>query len=287
MQNRDPYQILSSLLEIHTGQTLVANRHWRVEMALKPLMRENSIPDIDTLTNILAAGEDEGLLRQCMEAMINNETCFFRDQANFALLTGPVLDSIREQRAHKKRITIWSAACSTGQEAYSLAIMINENREKWQGWDIQIIASDVSTIALNQAREGRYSQFEIQRGLPVMMMVKYFKQVGDEWIANENLRNMVKFNEHNLLNHSQYSKYFDIVLCRNMLMYLSESKRKQALDRLSDAVAPDGIIMLGAAETVIGQTERLTSSREFRGFYEPVMQLSSGNYVNRATAMNG
>ncbi len=281
MSQINAYEKLSTLLEQHTGQALVANRHWRVEMALKPLMRENSIPDIDTLVSILISGADENLLRDCMEAMINNETCFFRDQANFALLTGPVLDTVREQRAHKKRIRIWSAACSTGQEPYSIAMMILENEEKWRGWDVQLIASDVSSIALNQAKSGRYSQFEIQRGLPVKLMMKYFSQQGDEWVANNNLRNMIKFGDHNLLGTIPHTSMCDIILCRNMLMYLGDEKRRVALDRLSDAVAPDGIMMLGAAETVIGQTERLTSSREFRGFYEPVMQLSSGNYINK------
>lgn len=275
------YEKLSKLLEQYTGQNLVANRHWRVEMALKPLMRENSIPDMDTLVSILVAGEDDGLMRKCMEAMINNETCFFRDQANFALLTGPVLDTIREQRAHKKRIRIWSVACSTGQEPYSIAMMILENIEKWRGWDIQLIGTDVSISALEQARSGRYSQFEIQRGLPVKLMMKYFGQQGDQWAANEELRRMVRFADHNLLGTIPYTSQCDIILCRNMLMYLGEDKRRLALDRLHDACAPDGIMMLGAAETVIGQTEQITSSREFRGFYEPVMQLSSGTYVNK------
>ncbi len=281
MNQSNAYEKLSKLLEQHTGQALVANRHWRIEMALKPLMRENSIPDIETLVSILIMGADDDLLRKCMEAMINNETCFFRDQANFALLTGPVLDSIREQRAHTKRIRIWSAACSTGQEPYSMAMMIMENEEKWRGWDIQLIASDISKVALDQAKSGRYSQFEIQRGLPVKLMMKYFTQDGEEWVAKDNLRKMIKFGDHNLLNSILHTSQCDIILCRNMLMYLSEDKRRAALDRLSDAVAPDGILMLGAAETVIGQTERLTSSREFRGFYEPVMRLSSGNYVNK------
>lgn len=275
------YEKLSNLLEQYTGQALVANRHWRVEMALKPLMRENSISDIETLVSILAMGADNNLLRRCMEAMINNETCFFRDQANFALLTGPVLDTLREQRMHRKCLRIWLAACSTGQEAYSIAMMILENPEKWRGWDVQLLATDISKMALDQARSGRYSQFEIQRGLPVKLMMKYFTQSGEEWVANDNLRKMIKFTEHNLLSNFAHTSQCDIILCRNMLMYLGDKNRRIALDRLSDAVAPDGIMMLGAAETVIGQTERMTSSREFRGFYEPVMQLRSGNYVNK------
>lgn len=268
MQTENAYKKLSDLLEERTGQVLVANRHWRVEMALKPIMRENSIPDINTLTAILDGDSNSNLAKQCVEAMINNETCFFRDQANFALLTGPIFDSMREHRSQSKRLRIWSSACSTGQEAYSLAMSLSENRDKWRDWNIQIMATDVSTSALEQARAGRYSQFEIQRGLPVTMMLKYFTQDGEEWVANPSLSKMINFAEHNMLKPGHHMGQFDIILCRNMLMYLCDEKRKLALEQLNGSLAPDGILMLGAAETVIGQTEKFRSSTEFRGFYE-------------------
>ncbi len=261
------YEILSRLLEQRTGQVLVANRHWRIEMALKPVMRANSIPDLDTLGSLLSLDEDPQLTRQCVEAMINNETCFFRDQANFALLTGPVLDSIREHRSAQKRIRIWSAACSTGQEPYSLAMAFAQNAPKWQGWQVQIVATDISHSALGQAKAGRYSQFEIQRGLPVMLMLKHFAQNGEEWTANEELRRSVTFIEHNMLQSPRHLGVFDVILCRNMLMYLGDDKRAQVFDAMDSALAPDGVLMLGAAETVIGHTHRFTASQEFRGFY--------------------
>jgi chemotaxis protein methyltransferase CheR len=275
------YQMLSNLLEIHTGQVLLSNRHWRVEMALKPVMRRNSIPDIHTLVSLLGTDGDKILMRETVEAMINNETCFFRDQANFALLTGPLLDAIREQRSAHKRIRIWSSACSTGQEAYSIALSIMENPEKWRGWTVQIMATDVSTSALAQAKAGRYSQFEIQRGLPVMLMLKHFTQSGEEWIASDALRRMVTFTEHNMLEKPQHLGKFDLILCRNMLMYLCENKRKQVLDQLSDAIAPDGMLVLGAAETVIGQTEKFRSSLEFRGFYETTTRPATTALLHR------
>lgn len=263
------YKALSALLEKHTGQTLMANRHWRIDMALKPLMRFNSIPDLDTLVSLIEIDADPRLTSSCVEAMVNNETCFFRDQANFALLTGPVFDMLREHRMATRRLRIWSAACSTGQEPYSIAMAISENAEKWRGWNIQILATDVSGAALAQAREGRYSQFEIQRGLPVMQMLRYFEQQGEEWVAKDNLRKMVTFTEHNMLSTARHLGMFDVVLCRNMLMYLCEDKRSQVLDGISPLLANDGILMLGAAETVIGQTQRFKASQEFRGFYQP------------------
>lgn len=269
------YRALSALLEQRTGQTLMANRHWRIDMALKPVMRQNSIPDLETLISFIEIDADPKLTTACVEAMVNNETCFFRDQANFALLTGPVLDTLRESRTATKRLRIWSAACSTGQEPYSLAIAITENPEKWRGWTVQIMATDVSTAALAQARAGKYSQFEIQRGLPVMQMVRHFEQQGEDWIAKESIRNMVTFAEHNMLQSASHFGKFDVVLCRNMLMYLSDDKRGRVLDGISPVLADDGLLMLGAAETVIGQTERFKSSQEFRGFYEPIARAAT------------
>lgn len=281
---KDVYCILSDLLEKNTGQVLVPNRQWRVEMALKPIMRKHSIPDIDTLSSLLSTKADANLTRQCIEAMINNETCFFRDQANFALVTGPLLDSIRERRMDVKVLRIWSAACSTGQEPYSLAMAIAENAAKWAGWTIQIIASDVSDCALKQARSGRYSQFEIQRGLPVMMMIKYFDQHGEEWIAKEHLRKMVTFCEQNMLKPARHMGQFDLILCRNMLMYLSKDRRQLVLEQLAGSLASDGMLMLGAAETVIGQTEKFYASKEFRGFYEKNSSKHLSPYVKTVRA---
>ena len=260
---------LAELLRKHSGQQLMANRHWRVDMALKPILRRHSIPDLNMLGELLASESDADLARECVEAMINNETCFFRDQANFALLTGPVLDSLREKRSQTKRLRIWSAACSTGQEAYSLAMHFNSNPEKWADWNIHIHATDVSTSALDQARRGRYSQFEIQRGLPVMLMLKYFDQHETEWQLKDPIKRAVSFGKHNLLDKAQGSGVYDLILCRNMLMYLCDENRKQVLWNLADASTRDGMLMLGAAETVIGQTDRFVASREFRGFYEP------------------
>jgi chemotaxis protein methyltransferase CheR len=259
---------LADLLHKHSGQQLMANRHWRVEMALKPVLRRHSIPDMQILSSLLATDGEAALVRECVEAMINNETCFYRDQANFALLTGPVFDSIREKRRTTKRLRIWSAACSTGQEPYSLAMYFAENPERWAGWSIQIHATDVSSSVLAQARKGRYSQFEIQRGLPVMLMLKYFTQEDTDWQLKDPIRKAVSFGSHNLLDRARAVGMFDVILCRNMLMYLCDDNRRQVLDNMADAITPDGVLMLGAAETVIGQTNRFEASREFRGFYE-------------------
>jgi chemotaxis protein methyltransferase CheR len=262
------YSILSDLLEQYTGQILLPNRYARAELALRPILRQHGIPDMTKLGYLLGLRNNPSLERQCVEVLINNETCFFRDQANFALLTGPVLDSIRERRIATRRIRIWSSACSTGQEAYSLAMAIAENANKWNGWNIQIVATDVSHSALAQARAGRYSQFEIQRGMPVLLMLKHFNQENEEWVAKNSLRNMISFGEHNLLNPALQLGQFDIILCRNILMYLTEENRAAVFNQLSKTMAGDGMLVLGAAETVIGQSDAFRPSKEYRGYYE-------------------
>lgn len=268
MDTISAYYALSNLLEKHTGQQLSADRHWRVETALMPVMRLHSIPNLNVLVDQISSDTDDKLATACVDALLNNETCFFRDQASFALLTGPLMDSMRAQRQHIKTLRIWSAACSTGQEAYSLAMSFAENSEKWRGWKIEIVATDVSEGAINRAREGRYSQFEIQRGMPVLLMLNYFDQCGENWTVKNELRKNIDFQIHNMLSPSRHLGQFDIILCRNMLMYLCEERRGLVLDSISNCLALDGMLMLGSAETVIGQSDRLRSSKEFRGFFE-------------------
>ncbi len=260
--------ILANLLERTTGQLLLPNRMWRVEMALKAIMREREISDLTLLSAMIATGADPLLEVECVEAMINNKSSFYRDQPNFALLTGPVLDSIRESRMPQKRLRIWSVACSTGQEPYSLAMAIADSATKWLGWSIDIIATDISNAALKQAMSGRYSQFEIQRGLPVMLMLKYFEQDGTDWVLKPAIRSMVTYRHHNALGPSYAMGKFDLILCRNMLMYFAEDNRRKVFSNLADASETEAMLMLGSAETVIGQTERFDTSREFRGFYQ-------------------
>lgn len=264
----DPlYSKLSGLLERATGQLLQPNRHWRIDSVLKPLLGRHSIPDLAVLADLLNSKADPALETECIDAMLNNETSFFRDQANFALLTGPVLDHVRQSRSDRKHIRIWSAACSTGQEPYSLAMTFADNPEKWAGWRIEIVASDVSSSALQKARGGLYSQFEIQRGLPVMLMIRHFDQIDTDWQLKESIRKRVVFRHVNVMEPRDFEGKFDVILCRNMLMYLGEAGKRKAIDNLAEAAHGDTILMLGAAETVIGQTEQFEISREFRGFY--------------------
>ena len=260
-------RILAGLLEARTGQQLTMSRRWRLETALAGILRERGIGSIDELITILVMGREPSLATRVVEALLNNETYFFRDRLPFDLLARQALPALAQRRAKSRRLRIWSAGCSTGQEAYSLAMLFAEEPQKWVGWTIDIVGTDVSESVIERARAGTYSQFEVQRGLGIQQMIKWFEEGADGWRAVEALRRPLRFQVHNLLEAPPHPGEFDIVLCRNVLLYLNEATRAKAFDRLASALAPDGWLMLGAGETVIGQTSRLVADRESRGLY--------------------
>ncbi|HVJ71068.1 MAG TPA: protein-glutamate O-methyltransferase CheR [Sphingomicrobium sp.] len=243
------------------------SRRWRIETALAALLRERSIPSLDELITILVMGREPSLATQVVEALLNNETYFFRDRAPFDLLARAALPKLMQRRATTKRLTIWSAGCSTGQEAYSLAMLFAEDPLKWAGWTIDILGTDVSEAVVRRSREGQYSQFEVQRGLGINQMIRWFEETENGWRAVEPLRRNVRFQVQNLLEPAPHPGKFDIVLCRNVLLYLNAERRGVVFDRIADAMAPDGWLMLGAGETVIGQTRRFEADSEARGLY--------------------
>lgn len=263
-------RILAGLLEARTGQQLTMSRRWRIETALGSLLRERGIATLDELITILVMGKEPNLSQQVVEALLNNETYFFRDRAPFDLLQRYALPELAKRRAKTRRIRIWSAGCSTGQEVYSLAMLFAENPQDWLGWTVDILGTDVSTACVDRARNGSYTQFEVQRGLGINQMIKWFEETGDGWRAVEALRRSVRFQVQNLLEPPPHPGGFDIVLCRNVMLYLSPDKRTLAFERLASAMAEDGWLMLGAGETVIGQTTKLGSDINARGLYRLV-----------------
>jgi chemotaxis protein methyltransferase CheR len=261
-------RILASLLEARTGQQLTMSRRWRIETALQPLMRERDISSLDGLVAALVARPDESLAESVVEALLNNETFFFRDRQSFELLLGPALRRLEESRRRERRLSIWCAGCSTGQEAYSIAMHFAEQKARWSGWTIDIVGSDVSRSAVEQARSGVYSQFEVQRGLGVLQMMRWFEELpGAAWRIAADLRRAVRFEVASLVASPAPRERFDIVLCRNVLLYFSAEVRRAAFARLADAAADDAALMLGAGETVIGQTDAFVSDPECRGLY--------------------
>lgn len=260
-------RILAGLLEGRTGQQLTMSRRWRIETALSALLRERGIASLDELITILVMGKEPSLSQQVVEALLNNETYFFRDRGPFDVLQLHALPELAQRREKSKRLRLWSIGCSTGQEVYSLAMLFAEAPEQWRGWTIDILGTDVSTSCIDRARSGTFSQFEIQRGLGINQMIRWFEEVADGWRAVEALRRSVRFQVHNLLEQAPHPGDFDIVLCRNVLLYLSPEKKTLAFDRIAGAMAEDGWLMLGAGETVIGQTSRLRADASARGLY--------------------
>lgn len=260
-------RLLAGLLEQRTGQQLTISRRWRIETALKSLMRSRGIDTLDALIAALIGGAQPRLADEVVEALLNNETYFFRDRAPFDLLRESVLPAIREARAATRRISIWCAGVSTGQEAYSLAMMIADDRDRWLGWTIKILGTDVSQAAIDRARAGVYSQFEVQRGLPIVQMVRWFEQHGEEWHIAASLARDVRFQAHSVLEPPPRPGNFDLILCRNLMLYFTADVRRQAFSRLAEGVAPDGMLMLGAGETVIGCTDRFVADPQARGLY--------------------
>ena len=262
-------RILAGLLEARTGQQLTMSRRWRIETALSSLLRERGIATLDELITILVMGREPALSQRVVEALLNNETYFFRDRTPFDMLSRTALPALAERRQASKRLRIWSAGCSTGQEIYSIAMLFAEDPVRWRGWTVDLLGSDVSETVVGRARQGLYTQFEAQRGLGVTQMIRWFEETDDGWRVIEALRRNVRFQVHNILEPPPHpgEGQFDIVLCRNVLLYLNGEKKRMAFDRLGSALAPDGWLMLGAGETVIGQTDKLVADRDWRGLY--------------------
>lgn len=268
------HQIIADLLEARTGQHLTESRRWRVNSALAGIFREHGISNVDQLVCLLEAPprgpESPDLSQEVVEALLNNETYFYRDKPTFDQLPAEILPELAERRRDLKRLSIWSAGCSTGQEVYSIAMLFAEQAERWQGWTIDILGTDVSHRAINAARSGLYSQFEVQRGLGVAQMLRFFEETPSGWQVCESVRRLVRFRQHNVLSTPHPGRLpFDLVLCRNVLLYFDRDTRSTAFDRLASAVMPDGFLMLGAGETVVGQTDRFVPTARRASFFEP------------------
>ncbi|MFL0672714.1 MAG: CheR family methyltransferase [Erythrobacter sp.] len=272
-------QIIADLLTMHTGQELTESRRWRVGTALAGLFREHRISNVDQLVCLLdqqpGGQPSHTLTRQVVEALLNNETYFFRDKPTFDQLPQSILPELARRRAHTRRLSIWSAGCSTGQEVYSLAMLFAEQRERWDGWTIEILGTDVSHRAIAAARAGRYSQFEVQRGLSVTQMLNHFAETGGGWQISDEARSLARFQQHNILDHVPGRKSFDLILCRNVLLYFNQQTRAHTFIRLAEALANDGYLMLGAGETVAGQTDLFIPAIQRIGLFEPRAQHSA------------
>lgn len=262
--------VIARLFEQATGQTLSQDRFWRIGATLTPFCRTRGISSFDQLAMILEGSSDRELSLDMIDALLNNETSFFRDTGVFGVIENHLLPQIAARRQKEKRIRVWSAACSTGQEAYSLAMLFADQPQRWAGWRLEILASDISRSAVEQARDGLYSQFEVQRGLPIRQLVAWFDPVLDRgWRVKSELAAPISFIRHNLLGPPPAGGRFDLILCRNALLYFSEERRHQMLEGLSLAIAADGALILGAGETARSSSTRFVNDRHLHTVYRP------------------
>ena len=263
----DDFAFFCKLILDRTGLVLGGEKTYLIESRLTPVARKHNLAGLDVLAAALRQGRDPVLLRDFTDALMTNESFFFRDGKPFEQFRQVVLPRLLAARAQQRSFRIWSAACSTGQEAYSLTMILKEEAAKLQGWRIEIVGTDISHEVLARAQSGIYTQFEVQRGLPIQMLVKYFKQDGDKWQIAPELRQMVLFKEFNLLEDPVALGRFDVVFCRNVLIYFDQAKKALILDRISRLLPPDGLLYLGGAETVLGVSDRFEPLAGHRGIY--------------------
>ena len=259
------YEYLRKLLKERSGLDLSVDKQYLVESRLVPLARKEGLPGIAELAQRMKGGA-EALVTDVVEAMTTNETFFFRDKLPFDHLRETVLPALIRARAARRSIRIWCAASSTGQEPYSIAMILKE-MPALSGWRTEIVATDLSQAVLEKSKAGVFSQFEVQRGLPIQMLVKYFKQNGDLWQLNPDIRAMVQHKQLNLLHDFSHLGTFDVIFCRNVLIYFDQQTKAAIFERMSRIIEPDGVLALGAAESVVGITDAFKLYPDRRGMY--------------------
>jgi chemotaxis protein methyltransferase CheR len=261
------FNFLRMLLHQRSGLSLSAEKRYLAESRLGILCRRRGIDGLVPLMQLLRVGGNAALESAVVEAMTTNETLFFRDHTPFDLFRDVILPEKLAANAATRSLRIWCAAVSTGQEAYSLAMILDDMAGRLAGWKVEIIGTDISSEVLEKARQGAYSQFEIQRGLPIQMLLKHFHQDGDKWQVSERLRAMVTLKQHNLLDPNGHLGQFDVIFCRNVLIYFDVPTKARVLAALAPRLAHDGAFVLGAAETVIGITTTIVPDKEHRSLY--------------------
>ena len=261
------YEFLRKLLKERSGLDLSADKQYLVESRLISLARRVGLAGIPELVQKIRSGS-EALTSEVVEAMTTNETFFFRDKIPFEHLRETVLPALTQARASRRSLRIWCAASSTGQEPYSIAMCVKEFAGL-AGWRVEIVATDLSQGVLEKSRAGIFSQFEVQRGLPIQMLVKHFTQVGELWQLSADIRAMVQHRQLNLLQDFSHLGMFDLIFCRNVLIYFDQDTKAGIFDRLARVIEPDGVLALGAAESVVGISDAFRPCPDRRGLYRP------------------
>ena len=265
--NDGDFDFLRRLLHERSGLSLTPDKHYLIESRLGILCRRLALPGLDALIERLRRAGDPDLETAVVEAMTTNETFFFRDRSPFDLFRGTLLPELLARNAATRSLRIWCAAVSSGQEAYSLAMILDEHAGRLAGWKVEILGTDISGEVLARARDALYTQFEVQRGLPVQMLLRHFLQEGDKWRVAPHIRDRVELRRHNLLEPCAQLGRFDIIFCRNVLIYFDLPTKTKVLSSIAAQLAPGGALILGAAETAIGLTTAVAADPEHRGLF--------------------
>jgi len=264
----DDFDLIRTILKKRSGLVLGDDKSYLLESRLMPVARKHGLKSLEEVIGQVRAAPNEPLLVDITEAMTTNESFFFRDTKPFDLFRDNVLPRLLEARASKRSFRVWCAAASSGQEIYSLAILLKEAAARLAGWKTEILGTDISKEILNRATEGSYTQFEVQRGLPIQLLVKYFDKEGEHWRIKPDIRNSVSFREYNLLDSLTSLGKFDVVFCRNVLIYFDQPTKKEVLEKIAGLMPPDGVLFLGGAETVLGITDKFEPVTGQRGIYK-------------------
>lgn len=268
------FDYVCQYLKERSGLVLTSEKTYLVESRLGPIARKRGLNGLVPLIQKLRSGGDATLEREVVEAMTTNESFFFRDKTPFEHFRDIMMPSLLQSRSAQRKIRVWCAAASTGQEPYSLA-MTWKDMHQLAGWKLDMLGTDLSTDVLERAKAGIYTQFEVQRGLPIQMLMKHFRQQGEQWQISDDLRSMVQYRPLNLLRDFSSLGQFDVIFCRNVLIYFDQPTKIDILQRMSSLLAPDGYLLLGAAETVVGLTDCFKPHPERRGLYVKNSALTS------------
>jgi chemotaxis protein methyltransferase CheR len=263
----EDFDFIAKFIKDRSGLVLTSDKAYLLESRLMPIARKRGLKGLDDLIQTVRSTRDEPLARDITEAMTTNESFFFRDTKPFDQFKDMVLPHILKARATKKSFRIWCAASSSGQEPYSLAMILKEEAAKMPGWKIDIVGTDISNEMLEKAKAGVYSQFEVQRGLPIQYLVKYFKKKDEVWQIDAAIRAMVQYKEWNLLTDLKALGQFDVVFCRNVLIYFDQPTKTRVLAGIASLMPDDGFLYLGGAETVLGISDKFKPIPNQRGIY--------------------
>jgi len=279
------FEYLRTFLRERSGLVLSPDKQYLAESRLLPLARAAGLTGVAELVQTLRRPETEALATQVVEAMTTNESFFFRDKIPFEQFRDTIMTELMARRAPQRRIRIWCAAAATGQEPYSLAMSLKEMGGRIADWRIDIVATDISRQVLQKARSGIYTQFEVQRGLPIAFLLKYFTKARDRWQIAPEIRAMVRFRPLNLMRDFAHLGVFDLVFCRNVLLYFDQATKSSVLDRIAGVMERDGYLVLGGAETVVGLTSAFKPIVDRRGLYRPTASEQSARVRAKAAPL--